>query len=197
MIQKHKLDAPEELEQEHLSSASEYDRSDLSSLYPEIPVDQRPLLMSDDERHQLHDRILQRQIAEIRRSFVWIGIQLVLPVVFVLYLVALYMTFSSSQQMIAMVVIPMIIGGMITVGVWVAAYSAIVKRFSTHSLSGGAYIFTTLAVLAIVIVPLYSLVNFTNNLWITTTGLALGLAVISIVTTFLTLQLATRRRAGR
>ena len=96
-----------------------------------------------------------------------------------------------------MVVIPLIIGGMITVGIWIAAYRAILNRFSTHGLSGGAYIFTTIIVLGIFTIPIYSLANVTNNIWITATGLAFGLLGLSIITTFLTLQLATRRRTGR
>lgn len=197
MIAKHQLDAPEELEREGFSSASEYDRSDLVGLYPEPPVDDRPLLMSDEERHQLQDLKLQTQIAAIRSSFIWIGFQLVLPVILIAFTVAGYFALAEDPRIQVMLVPALLIVSLIIVGVWIAAYTAILKRFSLHGLSGGAYITTTLLVLALFGVPIYSLASFTQSYWLTVTGLAAGLTLVSIITTFLTLQFATRRTSRR
>lgn len=197
MIQRHKLDAPEELEKEGLTGVADFDHSDFNNLYPQVPIDERPLLMSDDERHQLHDGELQRQISKIRRTFVWTGFQLALPIVLSLYLAAAYVSFGTLPQTRAMMLPIMLVISLIIVGLWIAAYGAILKRFSLHGLSGGAYILTTLLVLVLFIVPLYNLVNVTGSIWFTATGLAGGLMALSILTTFLTLQLATRRASGR
>ena len=146
-MEKHRLDGPDAID--GMASAGDEDRSNMAHLYPTVKKDDRPLIMSDIERHRQHDAAIVAATRKIHRYVILLGVLLALP--FVLFVNgAVYFFFSIDAGSAVIMSMLALFAGVAWIGVWILCFRAIIKRFRIHGLKASGYLlFGTLFLLAV------------------------------------------------
>lgn len=194
MKPRHYIDAPHPID--GTTSADRPDRSELGHFYPTIKKDDRPLIMSDLERHRQHDEALIKQTRKIHSKVIPLGILLVLP--FIIFINATVFFFFTMDQSNAVILSMLgLFLAVAWVGIWVLAYRTIVKTFARHGLRAGPYFFFSLLFL-IAATPVLGLLSSTASpAWLNALLFSGYVTIASIVITEVMLATATHSFASR
>ena len=188
MKPRHYIDAPVSID--GITSADAIDRSDMAHFYPTLKKDDRPLIMSDLERHRQHDEALIKQTRKIHRKVIPLGILLVFP--FIVFVNAAVFFFFTMDQANAPILSTLaLLAGLAWVGIWILCYRAIVRQFSLHGLRAGPYFFFGLFFLLAASPVLSLLSSISSVAWLNALLFSGYLSIASIVVTEIMLATAT------
>lgn len=181
----HELDAPD-LE---LNSSPVTDNSSLSFVYPELAKETRPLLKSDEDRHNLQKDRLNRSVREVLKHGFTIALYQTIPFAYVAIIGTFVYTYLNSGT-IGLLLPVIVIGSFLWPVALVICYRSVMNRLHRHGISGVSVAVVTLISMAVggtAVIPLALITdNFVANSMIFS-GLLLGIATI---TTYLLLFLA-------
>ncbi len=141
MIQGHKLDAPDHIE--GVTSADQFDESNLGAFYPEPKKDTRPLIMSDAERHRQHDATLANERGQLHREVVPIALYLVIPPTIV-YIAYSYISQTMNQDNMILFFPIAILTGIVVLVLLNWLYSHAAGRIHTHGVHHISFMITDL-----------------------------------------------------
>ncbi len=185
------INAPNEVD--GITSSDEFDRSDLSSLYPEPAKDDRPLLKSDEERHRLHDQALRAEV-RVARKFSWrFGTMLWVPLYLAYVTVSTYLALPVTEDERTFLTLGLIIAFGVVIAIFVFVYKSIIALLDLHGVNGGFFVLATLLVLAVAALPMYSVSQFSDNIWLNL-GIFAGISLaVSLVVSKISLFVMTMR----
>lgn len=193
MKPRHYIDAPVSID--GITSADSIDRSDIAHFYPTLKKDDRPLIMSDLERHRQHDEALIQQTRKIHRKVIPLGILLVLPFIIFINAAVFFLGVDKANAVILSTL--GVLAALLWVGIWILCYRAIIKQFATHGLRAGPYFFFGLFFLLAASPVLGLMSSVSAAAWINALLFSGYLAIASIVITEIMLATATHSFASK
>ncbi len=197
MIKDHKLEGPD-----HLDNVDSYeqDRRSLTNLYPSVPKDTRPLIMSNEERHKQQDEVLLKEVRQIRHHPLSIALRAILwPLLFGIlnyWYVDTSVAIADAQKDFNLVLLPVLAADVILVGIWIANYISLKNQFSSYGISFVSYLFFTLGALALLSIPLWTALSFINDAILMKVVFSLSILLIGVIITKIYLTITTRKLAS-
>lgn len=190
MIEKHRLDGPSQLEGD--VSPDRPDQSELTFFYPEPKKDERPLIMSDEERHRQHDEGLADERGQLHREVWLVALFVVIPPAIIYITYTFFSTTITNNNLILFLPLA-ILAGVVTLVLFNWMYRHAADRIHQHGIHHASFIMADL----LLIIGAVSAITWYFQLTVLTMKDAFmiaGIAVLmSVIVTKCLVIVATRR----
>jgi hypothetical protein len=195
MIKDHRLDGPDHLDDIVPEAA---DRSELARLYPDIPEEKRPLLISDEQRHALLDETLTVARQGLRRQTFRLTGYFMSPFALALLIALLVMSFIPREGTPTGNVLSFV---SVTVGLmalWIViskwAFSRFIDVIGMAGVRGDLVLWLTIAIVAVITGLSWWGATLINNLFIGIVLVGGALCISTFIAVKILIALATRGR---